>query len=472
MIDSEGKFVIRTDMAHRITKAYTDLSNSAQVARDDSIKELDTVMEKIVFLSVFTPQIPELKHFAVDIFTNLRSLELDMCPPSTVLGLYNARSSLETLKISNSGIPDIFSSFAPFQRKMLRRLSPMIFPDSVCAIPTKFLWSNLLVLQLSNCGISKLDESFHFFPRIEYLNLSHNDIAHVIHLQDCIDLKFLNLSHNRIRVLSNLERVLGSVERINLAHNRIESLDGIDRIYSLERLDVAHNSINDFAEITHLCKLPNIDMIRLKGNPIAAMQHYRLKIFAEMIGEGTIMQGDRSLPVLDWKPMSSKERRFFRRVMFRTTTHSEATFSHFDAAFFEEEDDQDQYEGAGDMYDDDDHDGEGGGGGGGDTSRDLSAMSDDAMSNWEDLPNLVIRQRNNNNNNNNNDNTTNFNPPSHFPSHLHPNPTQAPLVVARAHGEQPLPICRGAHTAGAQRSSGHAQEVVWHAHRQVTAGVH
>lgn len=322
MTDANGQLTVRADLVERMTKVWNELAAAFKITANHTehfeqiFRLLEEKMKRIEQLHVFSLPTPDLKYFAVDIFPSLRVLRLEMCPPSTIKGIYNMRNVLKTLVMTNSGITNMSRALAPFKKRILRLLSPMIFPDAGFTIPRQYLWSNLLTLKLSNCGISKIDESMHFFPSIEYLDLSHNTITHVIHLQDCIDLKFLNLSHNRIRVLSNLERVVGSVTTIILSNNDIESLDGIDRILSLEKLVVADNRINDYAEIQLLCKLPNLEAVRLVGNPLADSQqsqgHYRMRVFRAFIADGSVMRSDRPFPVLDGVPMTIKERRFFK----------------------------------------------------------------------------------------------------------------------------------------------------------------
>ena len=107
----------------------------------------------------------------------------------------------------------------------------MVFEqDSSVEIPDSFKWASLISLRLPNCGIVSLDRSMHMLPALEYLDVSRNDIAHIVHLQDCSALTSINLSGNRVRVLANIHRVLGCVLEIDLSNNYIESLDGLDKL--------------------------------------------------------------------------------------------------------------------------------------------------------------------------------------------------------------------------------------------------
>ena len=162
-----------------------------------------------------------------------------MCPLSTIEDLLSLRDRLRFLHITNSGIPDMQAALVPPDAKYVRRLPPMILaPTSARLSGRKTVspgheWTHLEVLRVVNCGVSCMDQTMHFMPQLMALDLSHNDITHVVHLQDCCFLAAINLSRNRIRVLSNLERVLGNVTKLDLSHNYIESLDGLDRLHSL-----------------------------------------------------------------------------------------------------------------------------------------------------------------------------------------------------------------------------------------------
>lgn len=319
LIDDNGSLVLRTDVAETVANVYAELKkildasgSTVSPKLDAAIKILDQKLQSVKSLHLYATFAPELNYFGVDIFTRATELFVDMCPPSTIKDLFGVRNQLSVLSIINSGITHLWKILTPVSRKLLSKLNPLILPGTRLNIPEGLLWSKLITLKLSNCGIAKIDQSLHFFPSVKYLDLSHNSISHIIHLQDCISLKHVNLSHNRIRVLSNLERVMGSVTRINVSHNEIESLDGIDKIYSLERFNATHNLLDDFAEVQHLCKLPCLESLSLADNPVADHLEYRLKVFLEFIHDGGVMVGNRAFPALDGKLISEIENKKLR----------------------------------------------------------------------------------------------------------------------------------------------------------------
>lgn len=318
MIDARASLSLRSDMAEFIAHMIhiLDSANHNNAAVDAVAQQLRDRLCVVHKLSLYPPTGPQLNRVALREFKNLSEMVVNQCPPSTIVDLCELRGNLTSLIITNSGIVDIadvLASHAP--RKLRSKLPPIILQDSKVSIPMKYCWTNLTKLSLSNCGIVRMDEAFHFFPLLTHLDLSNNDIIHVVHLHDCVSLESLNLSYNRIRVLSNLERVIGRVKKINLAHNDIESLDGLDKIYALEKINLSFNYINDMAEVRHLCRLPNLEAVYLSDNPIAELSNYRLRFYREFIVHGTIMNGNRPFPSLDRTEITKKERKKLRYVL-------------------------------------------------------------------------------------------------------------------------------------------------------------
>jgi Leucine-rich repeat (LRR) protein len=289
--------------------------------------------------------------FSLGPFTSLNELILNRVPPSTVEDIYSFRQRIHRLEVINSGIPELRKFLAPIKRKYWAHFKPMhigispslhhVFPeykddsehpsrsqsiDKNGALVTtgddeadaylKNCWLELTHLRLCNCGIARLDPSLHFLPHLKMLDLSHNDLSHVIHLHDCPNLTMLNLAHNRIRVLSNLSLVVGGIQRLNLSHNEISMLDGIENLRHLTKLDLSHNLIDDIGEVDHLVGLEELQELFLSGNPLAASrhtagvstaqeQHYRCEVFGCFMHDCSIQQ--RPLPLLDGTEMSVDE---------------------------------------------------------------------------------------------------------------------------------------------------------------------
>lgn len=243
--------------------------------------------------------------FSLESFASLEELSLNKCPPSTICDLYDFRKKLRKMEIVSSGIPQLSKLLAPIRSKYLRSLQPMILNDSISEIKDVYTWEKLTTLKLVNCGITRLDSSLHYLPALIHLDVSYNEISHIIHLQDCTQLRILNISHNRISVLSNLIWVIPRIERLNISHNMIESLDGLDKLCHLKKIDMTSNKINDFHEMQFLSELKFLTHIYLSGNPISLKPNYRLHVVSQFLNDCSL--DGRELPCVDGKILSPKE---------------------------------------------------------------------------------------------------------------------------------------------------------------------
>lgn len=246
-------------------------------------------------------------------FPSLESLTLNRCPPSTVLDLYLFRNRLKKLEIINSGIPELSKILAPIKQRYLQ-FPPLCLLGNHKEPSPSYVWSKLVVLNLCNCGLTRLDSSLHLLPNLLQLDVSHNDIKHIIHLYHSVSLSTLNFSHNRVSVLSNLGLVIPNIKRLNLSHNMIESLDGIDKLYLLERIDLSYNRLNDFGEFSCLVKLAKLTHIYVSGNPIASRSNYRLHVLTQFLHESSL--NGRNLPILDDICLSPEEISTLRSSIF------------------------------------------------------------------------------------------------------------------------------------------------------------
>ena len=293
-------------------------------------------LERVLTLHLFNaPDNTTLLPLSLLPYPSLRHLLLDMVPPSTLSHLASHRAGLQSLEIVNSGIAHLSALLAPGgaaerERLAASDLQPMCLPCSGgyfshgravsargAAQPSQLqqqqqthrqqqdeevqgpgplsdlVWPALSLLRLRNCGLTRLDATLHLLPHCALIDLSHNSITHVVHLHDCLHLTTLDVSHNRVRVLSNLDRVLGNVVTLNLSYNRIASLDGLNKLYSLEQLDLRGNLIDDPVEIAHLALLPCLERLALSPNPLSSRSDastYRVCVLSQLAA-GTLSMG-------------------------------------------------------------------------------------------------------------------------------------------------------------------------------------
>jgi Leucine-rich repeat (LRR) protein len=241
----------------------------------------------------------------LEAFASLEELTLNKCPPSTISDLYSFRKKLTKLEVICSGIPVLSRLLAPIKSKYLKSFQPMILNDLPSQMKPLHAWDQLTTLRLVNCGLTRLDASLHYLPALTHLDISYNDLSHIIHLQDCHRLRVLNISHNRISVLSNLIWVIPGIERLNLSHNFIESLDGLGQLFQLQRVDLSVNKINDFHEMLALSELKMLTHLYLLGNAISSKPNYRLHVISHFLNDCSL--DGRELPSIDGKMLTPKE---------------------------------------------------------------------------------------------------------------------------------------------------------------------
>jgi hypothetical protein len=333
MSENEGELFLDSESAFRVSETFNNLVITVENSDGKAVQKFIQFQNSCLLYKKLhiVDRVDSIKihYLTLAPFNNLTELYLHMCPPSTVIDLLYFRKQLEVLVITSSGIPDLGSLFCPsFENTAIHindlALAPMILNEAVQK--SKFIsqqtkdflnehgWKSLRKFVLCNCGIARLDQSMHFFPSVEVLNLSKNDLSHLTHLQDCHRLYELNLSHNRLKILSNISLVLGNIVRLNLSWNFIRSLDGLDKLYSLEFLDVSNNQIDDFMEINHLRKLPCLEEVILQNNPIHSLLNYRYLVYHQFLSDKAFTQSTRQIPALDGRQMSVGESKIFRWV--------------------------------------------------------------------------------------------------------------------------------------------------------------
>ncbi|CAH1782631.1 unnamed protein product [Owenia fusiformis] len=201
-------------------------------------------------------------------FKSLKSLEFDGSNPGMVSGLENIKKSL--IKLS------VHSCLTKVKDILLQELMPVWSASSDAA--TASGWTNLAFADFSCNAIRHLDESVKLMPKVGHLDLSHNVLERVDHLNYLINLTYLDLSYNKLTTLDSLHTKLGNVKTLNLAGNKLESLAGLSKLYSLENLNISENEISQILEVKHLANLPCLEAVNLDKNPVTIVLEYRVKV--------------------------------------------------------------------------------------------------------------------------------------------------------------------------------------------------
>ncbi|XP_031629421.1 protein tilB [Contarinia nasturtii] len=117
---------------------------------------------------------------------------------------------------------------------------------------------------------------------LEELSLHQEDIEKIEHIQNwCRDLKILLLQSNLISKIENLHK-LKKLEYLNLSLNNIEIIENLEQLESLKKLDFTLNFIGYLQSVENLRDNYNLRELILTGNYCANYVGYRNFVIATL----------------------------------------------------------------------------------------------------------------------------------------------------------------------------------------------
>ncbi|KAM7169285.1 nischarin isoform 3-T3 [Macrochelys suwanniensis] len=217
--------------------------------------------------------------FDLSIFKSLHQIEINHCGANLIKGLTSSKHTLTTMSVrfSATSMKEILVPEASEFDQWEPEGALSSFPVTA-VIPT---WKTLTTLDMSHNRISQIDDSVKLIPKIEFLELSHNDVSLVENLQHLYNLIHLDLSYNKLASLEGVHTKLGNIKTLNLAGNLLERLCGLNKLYSLVNLDLSSNKIDQIDEIRNIGSLPCLEKVVLSNNPLSIIPDYRTKVLAQ-----------------------------------------------------------------------------------------------------------------------------------------------------------------------------------------------
>ncbi|KAK7899438.1 hypothetical protein WMY93_020291 [Mugilogobius chulae] len=236
--------------------------------------------------------------FDLSIFKSLLQIEISECSSQQISGLSSLRKTLATMSVHHS-TDSMATILVPEASEF-----PQWEPEgavSVCPVTAVIpVWTSLTTLDLSRNDISAVDSSVKLIPKVEFLDLSHNQLTSVENLQYLYSLVHVDLSCNRLSSLEAAHTRLGNIKTLGLSGNQLSSLQGLSKLYSLVNLDLSRNQLAQLEEIRNIGLLPCLEKLNLTDNPMCIIPDYRTKVLAQF--------GDRAAEVcLDAKTTTEKE---------------------------------------------------------------------------------------------------------------------------------------------------------------------
>ncbi|KAJ8400890.1 hypothetical protein AAFF_G00392440 [Aldrovandia affinis] len=217
--------------------------------------------------------------FDLSVFKTLLQIEISHCDSKQIVGLPSLKPTMATMSIhySAASMKDVLvpesAEFAQWEAEGVASDCPV-----TAIIPT---WKTLTTLDMSHNHINCIDESVKLIPKVEFLDLSYNELSRVEHLQHLYNLIHLDLSYNKMTVLDGVHTKLGNIKTLNLAGNQLESLSGLNKLYCLVNLDLSNNKLSQFEEIKNIGALPCLEKLSLTNNPLSINPDYRTKVLVQ-----------------------------------------------------------------------------------------------------------------------------------------------------------------------------------------------
>uniref|UniRef100_A0A8C7GJX3 Nischarin n=1 Tax=Oncorhynchus kisutch TaxID=8019 RepID=A0A8C7GJX3_ONCKI len=217
--------------------------------------------------------------FDLSVFKALLQIEISDCNSAQIMGLPSLKPCLVTLNVHHSAA-SMMDVLVPEACVSPQWVAEGTLTDRPVAtiIPT---WKTLTTLDMSHNHIVCIDNSVKLIPKVEFLDLSSNELSMVENLQHLYNLIHLDLSYNILTVLEGAHTKLGNIKTLNLAGNQLDSLAGLTKLYSLVNLDLSSNKLGQLEEIRYIGMLPCLERLVLSNNPMCIIPDYRTKVLAQ-----------------------------------------------------------------------------------------------------------------------------------------------------------------------------------------------
>lgn len=272
ILDASSKLSLSTTLLHRINTSFARLFKNQ--SKHNSVTSFDVVsnsncdvidlqfvydfLQKTIALKILPSSDIFVNPHVIDInvFRNLKLLEIQRFSTSLVKGIKNLRAQLQYLTCIRS-------------LGTLKEVLEWCGADRCQG----FIWSELKEAVFTHNGLNNLDASLEFTPCLQTLDLSHNRIRNAQALTCLSHLRFLNLSFNQLESIPVFNG--NRLQVLIIRNNYIEDLQDISTLTNLEELDLSENCLLEHSCLAPLANLHSLRWLSLQGNPLSFHPQHR-----------------------------------------------------------------------------------------------------------------------------------------------------------------------------------------------------
>lgn len=274
ILDASSKLTLSASLLYSLNKSLANIIKQRQMFNSSfHVIDLEVNNYDLEFVYDFIQKTFALKMLPdplfwnneqlldIQIFRNLRLLEVQRLSLNLVKGIKSLRAQLEYLTCIHS----------------LRNLRDIL---ENCGGDNSqgFIWRELKEAVFSYNSLDSLDSSLEFAPWLHTLNLSHNHIQNA-QLINCLpNLRHLNMSYNQlVSVPALCGQLCNHLKVLVLCNNFIEDIKELAVLANLNELDLSNNCLLEHNCLLPLANLAMLKCVNLMGNPLSFHPKHRFK---------------------------------------------------------------------------------------------------------------------------------------------------------------------------------------------------
>lgn len=275
VLEGKCKLSLTSSILHTLNNSFVNLLKNEEIftayfhVLNSTDEMLDTFLDLHFLYEFFQKTVglklipcsyeSEEKQADINVFNNLKLLEVQRFSLNLVKGLKNLRTQLQYLTCMRS-------------LNTLNEVLENCGGDKSQGL----IWKELKAAAFCHNNLRNVDGSFEFTPHLETLDLSYNHIENVQHINCLSNLQFLNLSFNKIRIMPCFtSRICDTLQILIMRYNYIDDIKDLRFLINLKKLDLAYNLLMSHDHLMVLLNMNALENLYLEGNPLFYHKNHR-----------------------------------------------------------------------------------------------------------------------------------------------------------------------------------------------------